>query len=191
MKLSRAILMSLHSPQGKGPLTHTIQPVWMHIATSYLSPAPLNFLLYHLLLNGDGSWIRKSVPSSVTLQRLPLSLINRFSHLICEKWEEAQLSEHSSRHQSAGTVLHCAHHIQPSNSLNECPNPVSHCLFILANKGSQDVRGWIVLKEDRKWTCTFSQMLWMVLRRPLHTGGLQDASLHQFWFASCRTKFMS
>jgi len=47
---------------------------------SYRNADPLNLFEYHFLLKGIGSWIRKSVPSTVTRASFPLSLISLFSH---------------------------------------------------------------------------------------------------------------
>jgi hypothetical protein len=41
--------------QMTGPYTHTISPVLMHTPTSYFTPGPLNFWLYHLGSQGHGS----------------------------------------------------------------------------------------------------------------------------------------
>ena len=82
IKAQQKILTSGQRPHGKGPLIHTISPVLIQTATSYRRPAFLNLWEYHLRLNGVGSWIGQSVPSTVTLHVLVELPRKRFSQQI-------------------------------------------------------------------------------------------------------------
>ena len=75
------IVMS-DSPPLKGPLTQTISPPKIETATSYLTAGPLKLWDHHLLLNGLGPQILKSVPSTVTRHDFPSQFRSLFSHLI-------------------------------------------------------------------------------------------------------------
>ena len=81
------MVSSAYVPARNGPFTQTTQPVAIHTPTSYLTPGPLNLWEYHEEENGDGSLIRKSVPSTLmkTLhldRRLGVPSF-RYAKLIC------------------------------------------------------------------------------------------------------------
>jgi hypothetical protein len=88
-RLFRKIEMSLlNSPQGNGPLIHTMMSPAVKIqrATSYGSPDFIaNFCEEK---RGPSCGIRKSVPSTVARQSLPLSFFNRLFQKICEQEKE-------------------------------------------------------------------------------------------------------
>ena len=96
-------------------MIQTIHPVCRQTPTSYRRPACLSFWVYHFRLNGDGSGILKSVPSAVIKQRLPLSFMYLFSHLICcnkkHEREEANRVQTVQQEQQHNTIdtLHDRH----------------------------------------------------------------------------------
>ncbi len=73
-KPSLKIVISGNMPQANGPWVQTMSPVWMPTATLYLNPGPLDLWEYQVLEKGLGSWILKSVPSTVILQVFHWSL---------------------------------------------------------------------------------------------------------------------
>ena len=85
--LKRKIVMSWYRPHGNGPLTCTMSPLWMAMATSYRRPGPLNLWdLYFLKFTAPPyNGTLKSVPSTVIFAKLPLSYLFLFSQSICYK----------------------------------------------------------------------------------------------------------
>jgi hypothetical protein len=73
-------LRSGQEPQVKGPLNATIQPVLIQTAISHCNPGPLNLWDHQAFEKGVGSGIMKSIPSTVTRQRSPVSPMSWFSH---------------------------------------------------------------------------------------------------------------
>ena len=84
IKSFRKLLTSGQGPQGKGPFVCAMSPPMMEIATSWRSPGPLNLWEHHRVLKGVGSFVLKSVPSTVMqLQFSKAPPLNLLSHLIC------------------------------------------------------------------------------------------------------------
>lgn len=80
ISLCQNIFMSGHLPQGYGPFTQTMWPVWIQTAILYLNPAFLNLWEYNFELNGFWSLIGQSVPSTVTRQVFSLLFTSLFFH---------------------------------------------------------------------------------------------------------------